>query len=253
MNYFVLNQLKCLKNEETLKASDNILDFIEAGPEYNNDPLTMIFTEIILGPDFLKFDPLDKEFLMDAYKVVQSILNANFSHLFEVLVLNSKANNEENSLLMGIVELFGVDVTSNDEKKALSLLKIYLTIANGDLKPLRKHERYERVMDEVLDDILDSRLFSFLDLEKREKYRQIFLGALAWDLDLIMKALLNEKTIQEAYLLYNVYGCLKADKLLSQGDERLEAGREAFKSFIVSHIQEGSLAISRDLCASRWP
>jgi len=43
----------------------------------------------------------------------------------------------------------------------------------------------------------------------------LLFGALSWNLEMIIKSFISEQTIEEAFLIVNLFSCMKIDSLLS--------------------------------------
>ena len=211
-------------------------EFSKVESKYKNDILTMIFEEIISDLYSISLEDLDKEILIKAHQVIQGIIKRDFSYLFETLVLaecaklekvekkptleqnplltvpSQSLKNEQQPLLEKIMELFGVDLSDpQNSKNSIRLMRIFFTLANGDLSVFKSRRGYKTAINSVIEDLVELQFFETLNHKKdvSRKLCQLLVGTLAWDVELIIKALITEATLKEAYFLYNLQAYLK--------------------------------------------
>jgi len=228
----MLTFIKWKEESAYLKSSE----FSKGESKYKNDILTMIFEEIISDLYSISSEDLDKEILIKAHQVIQGIIKRDFSYLFETLVLAESAKlekvekkptleqnplltvpsqslkNEQQPLLEKILELFGVDLSNpQDSKNKIRLMRIFLTLANGDLSAFKNRRGYKTAINNVVEDLVELQFFETLNHKKdvSRKLCQLLVGTLTWDVELIIKSLITETTLKEAYFLYNLQAYLK--------------------------------------------
>jgi len=187
----LIKMLTFIKWKEDSSNSKNSFNFSEASQfskvetKYKDDILTMIFEEIISDLYSISSEDLDKEVLVKAHQVIQGIIKRDFSYLFETLVLSEGSKLEktktmnsqpsgpspslkaEQPLLEKVLELFGVDLREDlNSKTNVRLVKVFLTLANGDLSAFRNRKGYKTAINAVVEDLVELQFFESLHFKK---------------------------------------------------------------------------------------
>lgn len=193
-------------------------------------------------PEIKKNVKFDLTLIKDVYQVINSITKLDFDSLMNLLVFSDtsiavpqgpqspekEGENEKkkeskkvaaatSNLMDKVYEIFGGKTSDSGFQMFKRLFRILITLASKDIKALKKKPEYPKLMQTLIDDLTQSNFLSFLsgDKNKQERMSMLLFGALSWNLDLILQAFISEETIEEAFLIVNLFTCMKINNFLS--------------------------------------
>lgn len=145
---------------------------------------------------------------------------------------------EKVGLLEELFGLFGVDVHTKSYASIKRIICLFFTFYHEDLQGLKKNPAMKNVLGNLIHEISQTEFISFLkDKDDRKRIGQLLLGILTWDLETLLGAFLSENTLQEAYMLANLYCVTKLHKMFKNAKEHAPVIESCLKCVISTVVK----------------
>ena len=230
-----------LQRRTSSEAIDNIQNFFRVEVK-SVDTLTLIFDEMSRNPViFSNYANVIDEF-ENIKQALQSILNQDFSKLFEILVLphdqtvetespgidfNLHQEQKELFLEKFLTQLSGYSKRYSIEDKEMKLLRILLIVSSGSLSGHQDNKYYQTTIKEVIDDMMESSMLGIVtsDEDVQRRITRLLVGTLSWDGELIIQGLKMKTLTEESKILSSLFECFSIVQGQSNGEikEKLKA------------------------------
>ena len=251
-------------------SDQNILKCKKLWSTAGKEPLQFIYENIIQKLGYSGFarpsDETEDKFVAESRRAILLVVRSDISSLFKRCILcpQIQRTEEENVIklrsrqvqkkdfLTELLYLFGHSKSTGATEHGVKLLKVFLTLAQGNLESFRNHKDYKRVIDDIITDLAHSKIFDEIskipfsdesgkkgdDRNKCMNLSQLFLGILGWDMELILKSFDRENTLKEGYYFYSLYGCLNISKLSSSEKKHKAKIRNYLETFLSGVLGE---------------
>lgn len=222
-----------LRNQATTPGEEKMI-FNTIGGDINEAARMDKLFNYILDQKIYKSDGLNKETLKQQYNATMLLLRLEFREAFKTLVLTgpqkakdtaAKSGSSSQNTLENFLELFGVNLSKNPEdRNDILYLKLFLILNQDDQRALRGADPKE--IDKLISDM--ERLDFLRSLTttkgpnvKKQKLEicQILFATLAWDSKLVLESFAQEDTLEEGYILYDIYTCCNLNRFRAKKSE----------------------------------